>query len=139
MILLDSNIFLEVEALGSRKEVCKKLLAEVKDGHLESSITDFHVDSIAIVMENHGKKWKDVATFLNSLHQYEGLRIHKLNLANKIRATSYMRENKLDFDDALAAQALEELSTRTISSYDDDFDSVDWIERKTPRDILEEE
>lgn len=46
-----------------------------------------------------------------------------------------MRDYGLDFDDALAVQALKELSTETIVSYDDDFDSVSWVKRRVPEDI----
>jgi len=47
-----------------------------------------------------------------------------------------MRDYGLDFDDALAVQALRALSWDTIVSYDAHFDSVDWIHRKTAEDLL---
>lgn len=54
-VLLDSNIFLEVELAEKHVEVCKRLLGKVRDGAIRSAITDFHVDSIIVVMENYGK------------------------------------------------------------------------------------
>lgn len=47
-----------------------------------------------------------------------------------------MRDYGLDFDDALAVQALKELSIETIVSYDDDFDSVNCVKRRAPEDLL---
>jgi predicted nucleic acid-binding protein len=134
--MLDSNVFLEVELAEEHAESCKRLLNRVKDGDLKAAITDFHVDSIIVVMENYDKGWKDLALFLASLLRYKGLKIHFTNLSSRIKATSFMRDYHLNFDDALALQALKELSIDTIVSYDDDFDSVDWVKRRTPEDLL---
>jgi len=111
-------------------------LNRVKDGDLKAAITDFHVDSIIVVMENYDKGWKDLALFLASLLRYKGLKIHFTNLNSRIKTTSFMRDYHLNFDDALAVQALKELSIDTIVSYNDDFDSVDWVKRLTPEDLL---
>lgn len=46
-----------------------------------------------------------------------------------------MRDYGLDYDDALAVQALRELSAEIIVSHDEDFDSVNWIKRLEPRRI----
>jgi predicted nucleic acid-binding protein len=47
-----------------------------------------------------------------------------------------MKDYSLNFDDALAVQALKELPADTIVSYDDNFDSVEWIKRRTPENTL---
>lgn len=135
-VLLDSNVFLEVELAEEHAEACKRLLGRVRDGNLKAAITDFHVDSIIVVMESYGKNWRDLALFLASLLRYKGLKIHFMNLSSKIKATSFMKDYGLDFDDALALQALKELSIDTIISYDNDFDSVDWVKRQIPEDLL---
>ncbi|MEM2416904.1 MAG: hypothetical protein QW755_06505 [Nitrososphaerota archaeon] len=59
-----------------------------------------------------------------------------MGLSGRIKATYFMRDYGLDFDDALAIQALKELSIDTIVSYDDDFDSVQWVKRRTPEELL---
>lgn len=135
-LLLDSNIFLEIELAEQHAEACKLFLSKVRDGFIKSVITDFHVDSIITVMENYGKGWKELAIFLASLLRYKGLRIHPMGLSGRIKATYFMRDYGLDFDDALAIQALKELSIDTIVSYDDDFDSVQWVKRRTPEELL---
>lgn len=134
-LLIDSNIFLEVALGEQHAEACKRFLRRVEDGSIKSAITDFHVDSIVVVMENYGKTWKDLVLFLASLLRYRGLQIHPMGLGGRIRATFIMKDYGLDFDDALAVQALKELSTETIVSYDDDFDSVSWVKRRVPEDI----
>ena len=135
-MLLDANVFLEVELAERHAEACKALLRKVRDGIIISAITDFHVDSIALIMESHGKGWKGLALFFASLLRYKGLRIHPVGLNGRIRAISMMRDYGLDFDDAIAVQAIRELSIDTIVSYDDDFDSVDWVKRRTPESLL---
>jgi len=108
----------------------------VKDGIIKSAITDFHVDSIVVIMENYGKGWRDIALFLASLLRYKGLMVYSMGLGSRIKATFLMKDYGLDYDDALAIQALKDLSSNTIVSYDNDFDSVDWVKRKTPEDLL---
>lgn len=135
-VLLDSNIFLEVELAEKHAEACKRLLGMVRDGALKAAITDFHVDSIVVVMESYGKSWKEIAVFLTSLLRYKELKIHSMSLSSEIKATSFMKDYGLNFDDALAVQALKELSTDTIVSYDNDFDFVNWAKRKTPETLL---
>lgn len=135
-LLLDSNVFLEVQLAEQHAEACKLLLGRIRDGLIRSAITDFHVDSIVTVMENYGKGWKDLAVFLASLLRYKGLRIHPMGLGGRIKAAHIMRDYGLDFDDALAVQALKELSINTIVSYDNDFDTVQWVKRRTPEELL---
>lgn len=135
-VLLDSNIFLEVELAEQHAEACKRLLGKIRDGDIKSVITDFHIDSIVVVMESYGKGWREIVLFLASLLRYKGLKIHSTNLGSRIRATNFMKDYNLDFDDALAVQALKELLIDTIISYDDDFDSVKWVKRCTPEELL---
>jgi len=136
VVLIDSNIFLEVELAESHADACKRFLGKVRDGLIKSAITDFHIDSIVIVMENYGKRWKDIALFLVSLLRYKGLRIHTMGLSGHIKSTLIMRDYGLDFNDALAVQALKDLSTNVIVSYDEDFDSINWIKRYIPEELV---
>ena len=84
------------------------------------------------------KDWSEIGLFLTSLLRYRGLRVHPLSLVSRIKAVSLMKDYGLNFDDALAVQALQELSTNTIVSYDGDFNSVGWVKRRIPEDILQE-
>jgi len=136
VVLIDSNVFLEVELAESHANACKQFLRRVRDGSIRSAITDFHVDSIVIVMENYGKGWKDIAIFLASLLRYKGLIIYPVSLSTRIKSTTLMKDYGLDYDDALAVQVLKDLSTSVIISYDEDFDSVNWIKRYVPEEVI---
>jgi len=135
-ILLDSNVFLEAQLAERHGKACRQLLEKIRDGVVKATITDFHVDSVVVVMENYGKGWKEVVLFLTSLLRCKGLKVYPLGIISRIRATTFMRDYGLDFDDALAVQALKDLSIDTIISYDDDFDAVKGVKRCVPEDIL---
>ena len=135
--LVDTNIFLEVE-LGQRKaDVCERLLRKFQSGELEGVVVDFAVDTIVVVMENYGREWDKIRTFLSSFLGYEGLRIYFSSLLDRIEATKYAKNLDLDFDDALAFQAMKVNEITDIITYDRDFDEVPGIRRLLPEDLFQ--
>jgi len=134
-MFVDSSIFLEVELAQEHGEASKRFLKRVQKGELNAYTTNFHLDNIVIVMERYGRSWRDIAVFLTSLLQYKGLSIYPLTIYDRIKAAEIMREENLDFDDALAAYVMKKLGLKVIVSYDTDFDKVSWIKRKTPEDL----
>ncbi len=135
-MFVDSNIFLEVELAQEHGDAAKSFLKKIQKGSLSAYTSEFHVDSVVVVMENYGATWRDIAVFLTSLIQYRGLTIYPLTVYDKIKATELMRDWNLDFDDALAAYVAKKLGLKTIVSYDADFDKIPWLERLTPEDLL---
>jgi len=135
-VLIDANIFLEAELAETHGPACKQFLEKVRDGEIKAAITDFHVDSVVIVMEKYGKEWSEICLFLASLLRYRGLRVHPLSLVSRIKSISFMKDYGITFDDALAVQALKEISSNTIVSYDEDFNSIEWIKRQIPEDFM---
>jgi len=135
-MFVDSNIFLEVQLAQKHSETSKKFLKMVQTGRLKAYTTDFHLDNVVIVMEKYGKSWRDIAIFLTSLLQYKGLTIYPLMIYDKIKTTEIMRDEGLDFDDALAVYLAKRLNLKVIVSYDSHFDKIDWLKRKTPEDFI---
>lgn len=138
MYLVDSNVFLELELDQTRADVCGSFLERVRRGELEAVITDFQVDTVVIVMENYGKGPEDRETFLSSLVGYDGLKIYFLSLVDRVVATRQMERLGLDFDDALAYQAMRRLNLTDVVSYDKHFDLVPGIKRVEPSKIRKE-
>ncbi len=66
-VLLDANIFLEAELAETHGPACKRLLERVRDGDVKAAVTDFHIDSIVLIMEKYGKSWDEIGLFLASL------------------------------------------------------------------------
>ena len=135
--LVDANIFLELELGQERADTCEEVLRKFCSGELQGLLLDFAVDSIVIIMESHGKGWEDIRTFLSSLLGYKGLYVYYSSLLDRIMATDHMRSYGLDFDDALALQAMKESGIRYIVSYDKDFDKVPDIKRLKPESLLQ--
>ena len=135
MHTIDANIFLEVELGQERSEECEKLLDAVAQGKMQAVISDFHVDSIIIVMESHGIDHETIRKFLVSLTKYSGLQVYYSSLDDRIKATNYMRDHKLDFDDAFCVQCAI-ANQSTIISFDRDFDKVSNVKRLEPKDLL---
>jgi len=135
-MFVDSNIFLEVELAQEHGKASKEFLKMIQRGDIKAFTTNFHIDNVVIIMENYGKSWKEIAIFLISLLQYKGLTVYPLTVYDKIKATEIMRDETLDFDNALAAYVVKKLDLKVIVSYDTDFDRVSWLKRKVPEDFL---
>jgi len=134
--LVDANIFLEVELDQEKADVCEAVLRKFYLGEMEGILVDFAIDTIVIVMENYGKNWSEIRTFLSSLLGYKGLRIHFSSLLDRIMATNHMKNHNLDFDDALALQAMKENKIEKIISNDKDFDKIPHVKRIQPESLL---
>jgi len=136
--LVDANVFLELELGQQKADACESVLRKFQRGELEGIVVDFAIDTIVIVMENYGKEWDDIGTFISSFLGYKGLRIHFSSLLDRIKATNHAKNLNLDFDDALAFQAMKTNEITNVISYDKDFDTVPGIRRLLPEDLLQE-
>jgi len=134
--LLDANIFLEVELGQEKADVCERVLRKFQHGETEGIVLDFAINTIVIIMENYGKKWNEIKTFLSGLLGYRGLYIHFSTLYDRIVATEYMKNFGLDFDDALTLRAMKENGIVNVISYDKDFDTIPDIKRISPEGLL---
>jgi len=136
MHFLDANIFLELELDQQHADQCELLLRKVQKGLIKAVTTDFHIDTVLIVMENYGRSASELSIFLSSVIGFEGLRIYFLSLADRLFCMKYIEELTLDYDDALAYQAIKRLSVESIVSYDRHFDSLPGITRLDPEILV---
>ena len=136
MYLVDASIFLEVELEQEKHEECEKFLENLEKGGVKAIVSDFTIDSIAIVMEGNGKYWKDIRKFLISLALFNGLSIYSVKHSDKIKATEHMKNLKLDFDDSVILQSALSNNVEEIISFDKDFDGIKGIRRLEPREAL---
>ena len=136
MVLVDANIFLEVELGRARSEECEEFLTKVMKGEIKAFTTDFLLDSIVLVMEGEGARPSSLRKFLESIMFYEGLTIYSLNIIDKIITTALMEDTKLDFDDTSVYFTMKSLGINEIVSFDKDFDKISGIKRIEPIDVL---
>ncbi|MHA1840317.1 MAG: type II toxin-antitoxin system VapC family toxin [Candidatus Ranarchaeia archaeon] len=128
-MLIDTNIFLEVQLGQSKAEQAKRFLRLLKDGVIHGYVTDYTIDSIVILMAHYKKPPRMIRVFLSSLLAYKGLEIYTLSLFDRIAATKHMEELGLDYDDACQLQAMHVLKLKNIVSFDRDFDKIKQIKR----------
>ena len=77
-MLIDTNIFLEVQLNQEKAQKASEILEAVSKNIIQAYITDFTIDSIAIIMEHYNKSSTEIKRFLVSLLAYEGLDFYQL-------------------------------------------------------------
>lgn len=135
-VLIDANIFLELELKQSKFAECKEFLKRVSQGDIQATTTDFILDGIALVMEDRGSPPEDIRKFFASLTLYEGLSLYALDLKDRIIATEEMARTDSDFDDATSLAAMKRLGINRVVSYDRDFNKVRGITRLEPKSLI---
>jgi predicted nucleic acid-binding protein len=130
-MLIDTNIFLEVQLNQERSTQATKILKAVSVNKAQGFITDYTIDSVIIIMEHFDKSPDEIKRFLVSLLAYKGLEFYQLSIYDKIEATEHMKLLDLDFDDACMYQAMKVLKVDQIASFDADFDRIPEIKRIT--------
>jgi predicted nucleic acid-binding protein len=87
LILIDTNIFLELLLDQRRAAECETLLELVSKGHIEAVVTHFSVHAIEAVLED----LTGLATFLGNLEHSVGLSTYDTNLTDEMAAALISR------------------------------------------------
>jgi uncharacterized protein len=130
MLLVDSNIFLEVLLSQDKKDQCESFLAELRDGKKIGVITDFSIHSIIVIMSGL-KRTRELQLFLQSLTAYKGLKIYNTSISDEIKAADISLNKKLDMDDAIQYSVALTINVDAIVSFDKHFNKLE-IPRKDP-------
>jgi predicted nucleic acid-binding protein len=133
MYLVDTSIFLEILLARPRKEECKKLLSQLRDGKKIGLVTDFTVHSIIVAMDSLNRL-TELRTFLISLKAYKGLHVHHTSIADEAKATEIAIQNKVDMDDAMQYASAIATNAEAIISFDKHLSNLK-IPRKEPHQI----
>jgi hypothetical protein len=135
MYLLDANIFLELLLDQKNADDCTLFLKKIKEEKAEGLISDFHLDTILVIMEHHKSPPEDMRKFIIAVNTLKGLRIYHLTLSDRIEATRHIEKFSLKYDDALAVQVMKSFKIKQIVSYDKHFDMIPNIKRVEPINI----
>ena len=127
---------MELELGQARSAECKDFLSNVAKGKVKAAVTDFMIDSVALVMEYRGSPADDIRKFLGSLVVYKGLSIYNLGLRGRMLAIDEMEKEGVDFDDATSVATMRRLGIKEIVSFDRDFDKVHGLTRIEPKKAL---
>ena len=133
MILLDTNVFLELMLGRTKSGDCERLLIAVSEGKTEAVVTRFSVHAIESVLADP----RLTLAFLRNIEGSIGLATYDTNTADEMAVSMLMEEMKLDFDDTLQYYVAKKLGVDSIVSFDRHFTDLD-IPRVEPADVLKE-
>jgi len=131
MLLIDTNVFLELFLGQEKAEECEKFLQEISMGELEAVVSKFTIHAIEASLNNSAL----ILTFLRNVQNSLGLDVYETSIEEEMAASMLMDKIKLDFDDAMQYYLAKKLGVEAIVSYDKHFDVVD-IRRKEPSGFL---
>ncbi|HDO42165.1 MAG TPA: PIN domain-containing protein [Candidatus Bathyarchaeota archaeon] len=131
MLLIDTNIFLELMLGQERADECERFLNKVSKGEIEAIISKFTVHAVEALLNDSNL----ILIFLRNIQNSLGLSVYETGLEDEIAVSMLMDKIKLDFDDALQYYLAKKLGAEAIVSYDKHFDAAD-ICRKEPSDFL---
>ncbi len=134
MILLDTNIFLELQLGRERSADCEALLKATSTGKIEATATHFAIHAVEAILRRN----EPLTTFLRNLENSQGLYIYETSIADEIATAMLSKSLKRDFDDTLQYYTAKKLGADAIVSYDKHFDGLD-IPRVEPAEILSQQ
>lgn len=120
MLLVDTNIFLEILLNQSKKEDCKDFLAS-NEGNL--FITDFSLHSIGVILFKNNKE-KVFSRFIEDV--LPRVNLITLSERNYKKLSTSKKDFDLDFDDAYQLNVALENKLK-IATMDRDFEKVSKI------------
>ena len=134
ILLLDTNIFLEMLLRQQRAEECRLMLERLSVSGVAIALTTFALYSIELNLEQHGRE-DLLAPFLTDCKNGNFL-LMTTQFHDEENILSIIGQQQLDFDDAHQYWAAKKLGARLVS-FDADFDKTD-LRRFEPAAILKE-
>jgi len=131
LILVDTNIFLELLLNQKRADECEAFLERVSKGEEEAVVSHFSVHGI----ESFLGEGPALTNFLKGLATSKGLSIHESGLSEEIAVSMLAQSINRDFDDSLQYFLAKKLGAQSIVSFDGHLDGLD-VERTEPVDHL---
>jgi predicted nucleic acid-binding protein len=122
MLLIDTNIFLEVMLAQSKRKACASFLNAVKENREKAAVTDFTIFSLMVILDGR-RKLRELDRFLRSLSAYKGLTLYATSLEDKVAAVELAASGEFDVDDAIQYASATSIRARAIVSLDRDFDN----------------
>lgn len=132
MILIDTNIFLELLMDQPNAEDCERLLSAVSEGKVEALVTRYSLHAIESLLRD-----PDVLTsFLRNIENSAGLFVYETDTSEELVISILMKEIRRDFDDSLQYYVSKKVGAKAIVSFDRHFDGLD-IRRVDPEAALQ--
>lgn len=127
MILVDTNVFLELLMDQEKADDCEKLLSAVSEGKIEAVVSRFTLHAIESVVKDP----EALSTLLRNIENSAGLYIYDTNTSDEFVVSLLMKALKRDFDDSLQYYVSKKVGAKAIVSFDRHLDQLD-IPRAEP-------
>jgi predicted nucleic acid-binding protein len=134
MILIDTNVFLELALDQERASDCASFLSEVAMGNVQAVVTHSTIHAVEASLRS-GNRLTD---FLRNIESSEGLRVSETGIAEEASIALLAGKMGKDFDDALQYFVARREGASAIVSFDRHFDGLD-LPRLTPKEALKNE
>ena len=131
MILVDTNVFLELMLNQKQAESCRQFLEAISSGRIEAVISRFSIHAI----ESAIRAPEVLTTFIVNIDNSTGMYVYETNNSDELAASLLMKETGLDFDDALKYFIAKKTGSSAIVSFDRHFDKMD-LPRIIPGEAL---
>jgi predicted nucleic acid-binding protein len=131
MLLVDTNVFLELFLGQEKADECEKFLQKISIGELSAVVSKFTIHAIEATLNDSAL----ILAFLRNVEGSLGLDVCETGVEEEMAASMLMDKVKLDFDDSVQYYLAKKLGVEAIVSYDRHFDRVD-VKRKEPSDFL---
>lgn len=131
-MLIDANIFLELLLEQKNSDRCRTFLNKTANGEVSAVVSDFTIDSVILVMSNHGGDNKKIREFINKIINSKGIRIYSVSMRDRLEALNVMGKYNLDYEDAIVLQSALSTKSKEIMSFDRHFDKVSAVKRVEP-------
>jgi predicted nucleic acid-binding protein len=133
MMLLDTNVFLELLLGQKRAGECQRLLEAMSRGEMEGVVTHFSVHAVEVALGGGDAP----ASFLRNLERSAGLYLYDSDISDETAAGLMAEKIHRDFDDSLQYYVAKKLGAESIVSFDRHFDGLD-VPRVEPASALSE-
>jgi len=132
LILIDTNVFLELLLGRKRAEECERLLDLVSKGEIEAVVTHFSVHALEAILKDS----EALIRLLRNIQYSSGLYVYSTDLTEEEAIAIVSQKIGREFDDSLQYYVAKKLGAECIVSFDKHFDGLD-IPRAEPNEILD--
>ncbi len=136
MIFIDANIFLRAILQDDREKAanCLKFLGRVDRGELEAATSVLVLNEILWVLEGLGVGRQEIVKRLKAIAASNVRVLDCGNSSAVLESLHVYEELGVDFIDALNSCTARENGIMKITSYDEHFDRIKFIERIEPQE-----
>jgi predicted nucleic acid-binding protein len=135
MRFLDANVFIYAfykpkkhlsEKEHQMKEQAKKIIANIFEGKEEALITVVHLSEVANILK-HGLPQEQLTTIMRGLFMLNNLKIVGVSSEQYFVAVELGEDLKLEANDALAVDVMQQNGVQELYSFDEHFAHVEGV------------